>query len=106
MISVSNVTMRYGAKLLFEDVSVTFTSGRRYGLTGPNGSGKSTFMKVLAGELDPLRDDTFELAQRWAEISDVEAHLLPASAHGLIHFPTPLADSETVLSVTTNCWPV
>jgi len=52
MISVSNVTMRYGAKLLFEDVSVTFTSGRRYGLTGPNGAGKSTFMKVLTGELD------------------------------------------------------
>ncbi|HEX4154193.1 MAG TPA: ATP-binding cassette domain-containing protein [Acidobacteriaceae bacterium] len=52
MISVSNVTMRYGAKLLFEDVSVTFTQGRRYGLTGPNGSGKSTFMKVLTGELD------------------------------------------------------
>src|SRR5215472_9292182 len=52
MISVSNVTMRYGAKLLFEDVSVTFHAGRRYGLTGPNGSGKSTFMKVLTGELD------------------------------------------------------
>jgi ATPase subunit of ABC transporter with duplicated ATPase domains len=52
MISVSNVTMRYGSKLLFEDVSVTFTTGRRYGLTGPNGAGKSTFMKVLTGELD------------------------------------------------------
>jgi ATPase subunit of ABC transporter with duplicated ATPase domains len=52
MISVSNVTMRYGQKLLFEDVSVTFTSGRRYGLTGPNGAGKSTFMKILSGELD------------------------------------------------------
>jgi len=52
MISVSNVTMRYGAKLLFEDVSVTFTSDRRYGLTGPNGAGKSTFMKVLTGEID------------------------------------------------------
>ena len=52
MISVSNVTMRYGAKLLFEDVSVTFTTGRRYGLTGPNGAGKSTFMKVLTGEID------------------------------------------------------
>ena len=44
--------MRYGSKLLFEDVSVTFTSGRRYGLTGPNGAGKSTFMKVLTGEID------------------------------------------------------
>ncbi|MGC9198414.1 MAG: ABC-F family ATP-binding cassette domain-containing protein [Acidobacteriaceae bacterium] len=55
MISVSNVTMRYGAKLLFEDVSVTFTAGRRYGLTGPNGAGKSTFMKVLTGELEPQK---------------------------------------------------
>ncbi len=44
--------MRYGAKILFEDVTVTFTPGRRYGLTGPNGAGKSTFMKVLTGELD------------------------------------------------------
>jgi ATPase subunit of ABC transporter with duplicated ATPase domains len=44
--------MRYGAKILFEDVTVTFTPGRRYGLTGPNGSGKSTFMKILTGELD------------------------------------------------------
>jgi len=55
MISVSNVTMRYGSKILFEDVSTAFTPGRRYGLTGPNGSGKSTFMKVLAGELEPQK---------------------------------------------------
>jgi ATPase subunit of ABC transporter with duplicated ATPase domains len=55
MISVSNVTMRYGAKVLFEDVSVAFTAGRRYGLTGPNGAGKTTFMKVLSGELDPQK---------------------------------------------------
>jgi ATPase subunit of ABC transporter with duplicated ATPase domains len=52
MISVSNVTMRYGSKILFEDVSTQFISGRRYGLTGPNGAGKSTFMKVLTGELE------------------------------------------------------
>ena len=52
MISVSNVTMRYGSKVLFEEVSTVFTPGRRYGLTGPNGSGKSTFMKILTGELD------------------------------------------------------
>lgn len=44
--------MRYGAKILFEDVTATFTPGRRYGLTGPNGAGKSTFMKVLTGGLD------------------------------------------------------
>src|SRR5260370_6316689 len=52
MLSVSNVTMRYGAKVLFEEVGVSFVPGRRYGLTGPNGSGKSTFMKILTGELD------------------------------------------------------
>jgi ATPase subunit of ABC transporter with duplicated ATPase domains len=52
MISVSNVTMRYGSKVLFEDVSVNFIPGRRYGLTGPNGSGKTTFMKILTGEIE------------------------------------------------------
>jgi ATPase subunit of ABC transporter with duplicated ATPase domains len=52
MISVSNVSMRYGSKVLFEDVSTAFIPGRRYGLTGPNGAGKSTFMKILTGELD------------------------------------------------------
>jgi ATPase subunit of ABC transporter with duplicated ATPase domains len=44
--------MRYGAKVLFDEVSTAFTPGRRYGLTGPNGAGKSTFMKLLTGELD------------------------------------------------------
>ena len=53
MISVSGVSMRFGSKVLFEDVTTTFSSGRRYGLTGPNGAGKSTFMKLLTGELDP-----------------------------------------------------
>ena len=52
MLSVSNVSMRYGSKVLFDEVSVNFVPGRRYGLTGPNGAGKSTFMKVLTGDLD------------------------------------------------------
>ncbi|HEX4748544.1 MAG TPA: ATP-binding cassette domain-containing protein [Bryobacteraceae bacterium] len=55
MISVSNVSMRYGGKILFEDVATTFSPGRRYGLTGPNGAGKSTFMKLLSGELEPQK---------------------------------------------------
>ena len=55
MISVTDVTMRYGAKLLFEEVSTQFIPGRRYGLTGPNGAGKSTFMKILSGELEPQK---------------------------------------------------
>jgi ATPase subunit of ABC transporter with duplicated ATPase domains len=55
MLSVSNVSMRYGAKILFEEVSTAFTPGKRYGLTGPNGSGKSTLMKILSGELEPQK---------------------------------------------------
>jgi ATPase subunit of ABC transporter with duplicated ATPase domains len=55
MISVSNVSMRFGAKVLFDEVSTAFTPGKRYGLTGPNGSGKSTFMKLLSGEIEPQK---------------------------------------------------
>ena len=55
MISVQGVSMRYGSKVLFEDVAATFSPGRRYGLTGPNGAGKSTFMKLLTGELQPQK---------------------------------------------------
>ena len=55
MISVTGVSMRYGSKVLFEDVTTTFSTGRRYGLTGPNGAGKSTFMKLLTGELQPQK---------------------------------------------------
>jgi ATPase subunit of ABC transporter with duplicated ATPase domains len=53
MISVENVTMRFGARVLFEDVTTTFMAGRRYAISGPNGAGKSTFMKILTGEQDP-----------------------------------------------------
>ncbi len=53
MISVTGVSMRFGSKILFEDVTTTFSTGRRYGLTGPNGAGKSTFMKLLTGETPP-----------------------------------------------------
>jgi ATPase subunit of ABC transporter with duplicated ATPase domains len=53
MISTHNVSMRYGSKLLFDEVTTTFSAGRRYGLTGPNGAGKSTFLKLLTGELPP-----------------------------------------------------
>ncbi|MFT3706935.1 MAG: ATP-binding cassette domain-containing protein [Archangium sp.] len=48
--SIVNVTKGYGPKKLFENVNVSFSAGRRYGLTGPNGAGKSTFMKILAGD--------------------------------------------------------
>ncbi len=53
MLVASNITMQFGAKPLFENVSVKFGEGNRYGLIGANGSGKTTFMKILAGVLDP-----------------------------------------------------
>ncbi|WP_154700297.1 ATP-binding cassette domain-containing protein, partial [Kingella kingae] len=52
MISTNNITMQFGAKPLFENVSVKFGEGNRYGLIGANGSGKSTFMKILGGDLE------------------------------------------------------
>ena len=53
MISTSGVTIQFGEKPLFENVSVKFGDGNRYGLIGANGSGKSTFMKILGGDLEP-----------------------------------------------------
>ena len=52
MITVSELTKSYGTRILFENVSVKFTPGNRYGLTGPNGAGKSTFLKILTGEIE------------------------------------------------------
>ena len=53
MLITNGITMQYGSKPLFEEVSVRFGEGNRYGLIGANGCGKSTFMKILAGELEP-----------------------------------------------------
>ena len=53
MLTTANITMQFGAAPLFEDVSVKFTDGNRYGLIGANGCGKSTFMKILGGDLEP-----------------------------------------------------
>jgi len=53
VISVNDLSMRFGARILFEEVTATFLAGRRYAITGPNGAGKTTFMKILTGEIDP-----------------------------------------------------
>ncbi len=101
MLVASNITMQFGAKPLFENVSVKFGEGNRYGLIGANGAGKSTFMKILAGVLEPsagnvsidpgermafLRQDQFAFedmrvldvvlmghAQMWAAMSERDA---------------------------------
>jgi ATPase subunit of ABC transporter with duplicated ATPase domains len=53
MISVQNVSLQYGSRVLFKDVNIKFTAGNCYGVIGANGAGKSTFLKILSGELQP-----------------------------------------------------
>jgi ATPase subunit of ABC transporter with duplicated ATPase domains len=53
MISVKNVTLAFGKRVLFEDVNINFTKGNCYGIIGANGAGKSTFLKILSGEIEP-----------------------------------------------------
>ena len=55
MITVSNVSLQYGKRVLFDEVDVKFTPGNCYGIIGANGAGKSTFMKILSGEIDPTK---------------------------------------------------
>jgi ATPase subunit of ABC transporter with duplicated ATPase domains len=57
LISLNNITMRFGPRILFEDVSCTFFAGRRYAITGPNGAGKTTLMKILTGDIEPTKGD-------------------------------------------------
>ncbi len=57
MLSTTNISIQFGAKPLFEGVSVKFTDGNRYGLIGANGCGKSTLMKILGGDLEPSSGD-------------------------------------------------
>ncbi|HEY9003268.1 MAG TPA: ATP-binding cassette domain-containing protein [Mucilaginibacter sp.] len=53
MITVSNLSLRYGKRTLFEEVNLKFTQGNCYGIIGANGAGKSTFLKILSGDIDP-----------------------------------------------------
>ncbi len=52
MININNLSLRYGKRVLFEDVNIKFTEGNCYGIIGANGAGKSTFLKIIAGEID------------------------------------------------------
>ena len=53
MVTVSNLSLQFGKRILFDDVNVKFTKGNCYGVIGANGAGKSTFLKILSGEIDP-----------------------------------------------------
>ena len=53
MLSVSNLSVQFGKRVLFDEVNTTFTQGNCYGIIGANGAGKSTFLKILSGDVDP-----------------------------------------------------
>ena len=57
MLSANNVTVRFGKRVLFEDVNIRFSKGNCYGIIGANGAGKSTFLKVLSGEIEPSKGE-------------------------------------------------
>jgi len=59
MLNAVGVTVRFGKRVLFEDVNIKFSKGNCYGLIGANGAGKSTFLKVLSGELEPSKGEVF-----------------------------------------------
>ena len=70
MITVSNLTLRYGKRTLFEDVNLKFTQGNCYGIIGANGAGKSTFLKILSGDIDPTSGSvSFTPGERMAVLS-------------------------------------
>src|ERR1700759_3649914 len=70
MITVSNLSLRYGKRTLFEEVNLKFTQGNCYGIIGANGAGKSTFLKILSGEIDPTSGSVgFTPGERMAVLS-------------------------------------
>ena len=70
MITTANITMQFGSKPLFENISIKFGGGNRYGLIGANGCGKSTFMKILAGDLEPTSGNvSLDVNERLGKLS-------------------------------------
>ena len=57
MITVSNLAIQFGKRVLYNDVNMKFTNGNIYGVIGANGAGKSTFLKILSGEIEPTKGE-------------------------------------------------
>ena len=64
MLTVSNVSLRFGKRVLFDEVNLKFTRGNCYGIIGANGAGKSTFLKILAGTLEANKGSV-HLTKNW-----------------------------------------
>ncbi|APQ19131.1 ABC-F family ATP-binding cassette domain-containing protein [Maribacter hydrothermalis] len=82
MLSVSNLSVQFGKRVLFDEVNVSFTQGNCYGIIGANGAGKSTFLKILAGQMDPTSG---------------HVHLEPGKRMSILEQNHNSADAYTVL---------
>ena len=82
MLSVSNLSVQFGKRVLFDEVSTTFNNGNCYGIIGANGSGKSTFLKIIAGKMDPTSGSV---------------HLEPGKRMSVLEQNHNLHDEDTVL---------
>tara|TARA_R110002051_G_scaffold56046_9_gene104007 strand:+ start:2488 stop:4116 length:1629 start_codon:yes stop_codon:yes gene_type:complete len=82
MLSVSNLSVQFGKRVLFDEVNVAFTQGNCYGIIGANGAGKSTFLKILAGQMDPTSG---------------HVHLEPGKRMSILEQNHNSADAYTVL---------
>ncbi|PKQ46535.1 ABC-F family ATP-binding cassette domain-containing protein [Confluentibacter flavum] len=82
MLSVSNLSVQFGKRILFDEVSTTFTQGNCYGIIGANGSGKSTFLKIISGKSDPTSG---------------QVHLEPGKRMSVLEQDHNLYDEHTVL---------
>jgi ATPase subunit of ABC transporter with duplicated ATPase domains len=82
MLSVSNLSVQFGKRVLFDDVNVAFTQGNCYGIIGANGAGKSTFLKIIAGQMDPTSG---------------HVHLEPGKRMSILEQNHNSADAYTVL---------
>ncbi|SDB42931.1 ATPase components of ABC transporters with duplicated ATPase domains [Flavobacteriaceae bacterium MAR_2010_188] len=82
MLSVSNLSVQFGKRILFDDVNATFTQGNCYGIIGANGSGKSTFLKIISGKMDPTSG---------------HVHLEPGKRMSVLEQNHNLYDEQTVL---------
>lgn len=82
MLSVSNLSVQFGKRILFDEVNVAFTQGNCYGVIGANGAGKSTFLKILSGQIDPTSG---------------HVHLLPGKRMSILEQNHNFYDESTVL---------